>query len=165
MRLRMTSRWVKSASIVLLCLQLAHPTRPAWGNDSAGGGIAGSPVSGGARTAASGSARENAAVGFRPVLVASTLLLGSAAVVLDVESDRAYARYLDTADPHRMSSCYDASERQRDLSTAALVGAELCAIALVVTYLFQKRPAEPVPGSVIIGLAAAPGGLAVRVEW
>jgi hypothetical protein len=161
----MASRCAKSASILLLCLQLTLPARPALGGDSTGGLPPDSHAAGALPTVAPEREREGAAVRLRPVLAASAFLLGSAAAVLEVESDRAYARYLDTADPRRMSSYYDTSERKRNLSTAALVGAEVSAVALVVTYLLQKRPAEPEPGSVIISLAAAPGGLAVRVRW
>lgn len=102
---------------------------------------------------------------LRPALAASAFLLGSAAVVLELESDRAYERYLTTADPRRMTSYYDTAERNRDLSTAALVAAELCAAALVATYLTQKRPPEPEPGTVIISLNAVPAGLALKVAW
>ena len=161
----MASRCAKSASILLLCLQLALPIRPASGGDSTGGVAPDSPAAGAVPTVATERAREGAAVRLRPVLAAAAVLLGSAAVMLEVESDRAYARYLDTADPRRMSSYYDTSERKRNLSTAALVGAELSAVGFVVTYLLQKRPAEPKPGSVIISMAAGPGGLAVRVRW
>ncbi len=105
------------------------------------------------------------AVRLRPVLAASAFLLGAAAVVLEIESDRAYERYLGTADPRRMDTYYDTAERKGDMSTAALIGAELSAVTLVATYLLQKRPAEPEPGAVIIGLAAVPGGVGVRLRW
>ena len=144
---RMTSRPVKLTLLLLLCLQLCWQVPSAAGQDR------------------SESPGGNAPARLRPVLAASAFLLGSAAVVLELESDRDYQRYLDTADPRRMSSSYDAAERKRDLSTAALVGAELCAVALLTTYLIQKRPAEPEPGTVIIGLVSAPGWIAVRVGW
>ena len=123
------------------------------------------PNSGGGGAAAAKDTSGGAAVRLRPVLAASAFLLAAAAVVLEIESDRAYESYLGTADPRRMDTYYDTAERKGDLSTAALIGAELSAATLVVTYLFQKRPAEPAPGSVIIGLAAVPGGVGVRFRW
>ena len=163
----MTSRYAKAVSLffVLLLLHLSHPVRSAWGGDSAGTEASLPPALGGAGAVAVQHARGSAAAGLRPVLAGSAFLLGSVGVVLELESDREYARYLNTADPRRMSSHYDAAERKRAISTAALIGAELSAVALVVTYLVQERPAEPQPGSVIIGLAVAPGGVAVRVRW
>jgi hypothetical protein len=151
----MTSRIGKLTCLLLPCLLVLCPALPARAVHNAGD--AADPVA----TGAGGGAAE----GLRPVLAASAFLLGAAAVVLEIESDRAYERYLDTADPRRMDTYYDTAERKGDLSTAALVGAELSAVALVVTYLLQKPPAEPAPGSVIIGLAAVPGGVGVRFRW
>jgi len=161
----MTSQRAAVAGILFLCLHLALPVRQASGRELPGGAMPRPPLREGERTAAAVPARKSTAVRLRPALAASVLLLGSTAAILEIQSDRAYARYLDTADPRRMDSFYDTSERKRSLSTAALVGAELSAVALVVTYLFEKPEAEPQPGSVIIGLSAAPGRLAVRVGW
>ncbi len=160
----MTSRCAKSAAVVLLCLELALPVRPALAQGPAGP-AAGPATAAEADRAPGVTARPDGAARWRPVLAASAFLLGSAAVVLEAESDREYSRYLETADPRRMREHYDASERSRNLATAAMAGAELCAVGLVVTYLVRKRPPEPEPGSVIISLYACPSGVGLRVWW
>jgi hypothetical protein len=114
---------------------------------------------------ASASAPAGTAERVRPLLAASSVLLASVAFVMEVESDRAYSRYQKTADPSRMSTYYDAAERDRDVSTAAFILADVCAVAFVFTYLSEKRPTEPEPGAVIVGLAVVPGGAAVQLRW
>ena len=157
----MTTRFARLILALLLGLQLMNPAWPACGGERIATVEKVSPASGGER-ADSG---ERAVEKLRPALAASAFLLGTVAAIFEVESDRAYARYLGTADPSRMSSYYDTAERKGDLSTAALIGAELCAVTLMVTYLIEKRPEEPEPGAVIIGFAVTPGAAAIQIRW
>ena len=159
------SGMVKLAAILLFCLGQTPVGGLALGGESFTAKTATRSTSAVVPPGAGSVPRRDTALRLRPVLAVSTLLLGAAAVVLDTQSDRTYSRYLDTADPRQMSSYYDSSERKRNLSTAALVGAELSAIAFVATYLVEKPPPEPQPGGVIISLAASPGGLALRASW
>ncbi|UCF78798.1 MAG: hypothetical protein JSW03_00520 [Candidatus Eiseniibacteriota bacterium] len=103
--------------------------------------------------------------GLKTALLASTFLLGSVAVILEIESDKSYSRYMDVAHPSRMEAQYDRAERYRDLSTAALVTAEMCAVAFVVLALSERSPEESQPGEVRITLEARASGAGVTVVW
>jgi hypothetical protein len=101
----------------------------------------------------------------RYVLVGSVLVLGAVAAICDVESDREYSRYLETANPTRMHSYYDGAERYRDVSNAALIGAEACAVGLVVHLLKAKPGKEPRPDGIRISLGVGPQRAEVSFRW
>ncbi len=102
---------------------------------------------------------------LRAVLTASTVFLGSLAILFEIESDRAYSRYQDTANPVVIQAHFDEAEYKRDLSTTALVVAEASLVLLVISYLAQEREKEPKPGSVIIGLDMTPNSAGVEIRW
>jgi len=99
------------------------------------------------------------------VLFGSVLVLGTIAAFCEVESDREYSRYLETAHPTRMRSHYDRAERYRDLSNAALIGAEACAVGLVAYLLQGKQVKEPQPEGVRISLELCPPRAEFSFRW
>jgi len=101
----------------------------------------------------------------RYVLAGSVFLLGSVAAIFEVESDEEYSRYLDTANPTKMHSYYDRAERYRNFSNAALVGAEACAVGLVVHLLKAKPGKEPRPEGIRISLEVGPQSAEVCFKW
>jgi hypothetical protein len=102
---------------------------------------------------------------LRATLIATSLFLGSMAIVFEIESDRAYTKYLETANPALMQSYYDTAERKRSLSTYSLVAAEASIILLVLSYMREKPEPEPEPGGVLIGLRLSPERAGVEVRW
>jgi len=102
---------------------------------------------------------------LRATLIATSLFLGSMAIVFEIESDRAYTQYLETANPALMQAYYDTAERKRALSTYALVAAEASAILLVVSYMREKPEPEPEPGGVLIGLRLSAERAGIEVRW
>jgi hypothetical protein len=101
----------------------------------------------------------------RYVLAGSVLLLGSVAAIFEVKSDEEYSRYLNTANPTKMHSYYDRAERYRSFSNAALVGAEACAVGLVVHLLKAKPGKEPRPEGIRISLEVGPRSAEVCFKW
>jgi len=101
----------------------------------------------------------------RYVLAGSVLVLGSVAAIFELESDKEYSRYLDTANPTRMHSCYHRAERYRNFSNAALVGAEACAVGLVVHLLRAKPGKEPRPEGIRISLEVGLERAEVCFKW
>jgi len=99
------------------------------------------------------------------VLFGSVLVLGSAAAICEVESDREYSRYLETAHPLKMHTYYDRAERYRNLSNAALIGAEVCAVGLVIHLLNGKLRGTPHPDAVRISLQLGPPRAAMSFGW
>ena len=101
----------------------------------------------------------------RYVLAGSVILLASVAAIFELESDQEYSRYLDTADPTKMHSYYDRAERYRNFSNAALVGAEACAVGLVVHLLKAKPGKEPRPEGIRMSFAVGPRSAEVCFKW
>ena len=102
---------------------------------------------------------------LKAALLTSAFLLGSVAAIMEVESDRAYSRYLDVANPVKMDSYYDKAERYRGLSSGALIGAEICAVAFVVLSLSEKPRKDEQPGTVRITVPTRIPGVGVSVVW
>lgn len=98
-------------------------------------------------------------------LIGSAFVLASVAAILEIESDREYSRYLETAHPSKMQSYYDRAERYRNLSTAALLTAEVCAIGFVVLSLRQKPEGEPQSDTVRITFKIVPSRAEVSLLW
>jgi hypothetical protein len=107
--------------------------------------------------------KKHTVVGY--VLVGSVLVLGSVAAICEVESDREYSRYLETANPTKMHSYYDSAERYRNLSNVALVGAEASAVGLVLHLLKPKPGKEFRPEGIRISLEVAPPRAEVSFKW
>ncbi len=102
---------------------------------------------------------------LKTALVATSFALGSLAVIMEVESDRAYSRYLDVANPVTMDSQYEKAERFRNLSSAALIGAQVCAIAFVVLSMGERPVEQFEPGSVRVSVYTGPCRAGVTLAW
>ena len=98
-------------------------------------------------------------------LVGSAFLLASVAAMLDIESDREYSRYLETAHPTEMRSHYDRAEGYRNLSNMALLGAEVLTVAVIVISLRGESKDKPEAGNVRISFATAPLRAEVTLKW
>jgi len=99
------------------------------------------------------------------VLLGSALVLGSTAALCEIRSNHEYSLYLKTADPLRIGTHYDNAERYRNLSNIAMVGAEACAIGLVVYLVKQRHQEEPSPNSVRITMAVCQQRAEVSLRW
>jgi hypothetical protein len=102
---------------------------------------------------------------LKSVFLASGFVLGSLAAILEIESDRAYSSYLEVANPVRMHSYYDKAERYRNLSSAALIGAQVCAVAFVVLSVSEEAPKETESRGVRITMYTGVRGAGVSLEW
>ncbi|MFH0778601.1 MAG: hypothetical protein V2A71_08225 [Candidatus Eisenbacteria bacterium] len=134
--------------VVLLTLEGASPSRAA------------SSAPEGSRLQAS---REHGRSRF--ALLASAFVLFSAAAVLEIESDREYSRYLETAIHADMRSHYDDSECYRNLSTIALLGAEVCVVGFVVLSTKEPAPKDVNMQKVRISFLVGPQTAQVRIRW
>lgn len=102
---------------------------------------------------------------LRYALFGSVIFLGTTAAICEAKSDKEYSRYLDTAYPSEIRSSYDKAERYRNLSNAALIGAELCAVGLVVDLLRGQSQNEPRTGGIRLSLKFDPSHAGLTFRW
>jgi hypothetical protein len=103
--------------------------------------------------------------GLKTTFLASAFFLGSVAALLEIESDRTYSRYLDVADPIKMDSLYEEAELYRNLSSAAFVAAEICAVAFVIVLVRERPEDDARPGKARLTLSAGSSGVGVSLLW
>ena len=121
------------------------------------------PACSGQTLSGRGSGNKSAALGY--VLLGSALALGSTAALCEIKSDREYSLYLETANPLEIRSHCDRAERYRNLSNVAMVGAEACALGLVVYLVRERHKEEPAPNRVRITMAMSLERVEVGLRW